>query len=243
MLLPMPIMKSWCFQTVVLEKLFENCLDSKEIQPVHPEGNQPWIFTGRTDAEAETPALWPLDANNWLISKDPDAGKDWRWEEKGTTEDETVGWHHRLNGHECEQIWGNSGGQKEPDTLQSMGSQRVRSDSATEQHDRLAAVIYKNRLLFRTSGCIIIYLADPFLKDIYVVSRFSQSYQFTSVAQLLPTLCDPMGCSTPGFPVHHQLPELAQTRIHRVGDAIQPSHPLLSPCPPTFSLSQHQGLC
>ena len=77
--------KSWCFWTVVLEKTLESPLDSKEIQPVHPKGNQSWIFTGRTDAEAETPMLWPLDMKNWLIGKDPDAGKDWRREEKGTT--------------------------------------------------------------------------------------------------------------------------------------------------------------
>ena len=78
------VLKNWCFWTVVLEKTLESLLDSKEIQPVHPEGNQSWIFIGRTDAEAEIPILWPLDAKNWLIWKDSDAGKDWRWEEKGT---------------------------------------------------------------------------------------------------------------------------------------------------------------
>ena len=92
-------LKDWCFWTVVLEKPRESPLDYK-IQPVHPKGNQSWIFIGRTDAEAETPILWPPDAKNWLIGKDLDAGKDWRWEEKGKTEDEMVGWHHRLNGHE-----------------------------------------------------------------------------------------------------------------------------------------------
>ena len=83
--------KNWCFWTVVLEKTLESPLDSKEIQPVHPKGNQSSIFIGRTDAEAETPILWPSDSNNWLIGKDPDAGKDWRQEEKGTAEDEMVG--------------------------------------------------------------------------------------------------------------------------------------------------------
>ena len=92
--------KNWCFWTVVLEKTLERPLDCKEFQPVHPERNQPWIFIGKTDAEAETLILWPPDAKNWLIWKDPDAGKDWRREEKGTTEDEMVGWHHRLDGHE-----------------------------------------------------------------------------------------------------------------------------------------------
>ena len=95
-------LKNCCFWTVVLEKTFESTLDCKEIQPVHPKGNQSWIFIGRTDAEAETPILWPPDVKNWLIWKDPDAGKDWRWEEKGTTEDQMVGWHHRHNGHEYE---------------------------------------------------------------------------------------------------------------------------------------------
>ena len=90
----------WCFWTVVLEKTLESPLDCKEIQPVHPEPNQSWIFIGKTDAKAETPILWPPDAKSWLIWKDPDVGKDWGQEEKGTTEDEVVGWHHRLNGHE-----------------------------------------------------------------------------------------------------------------------------------------------
>ena len=91
---------NWCFWTVVLEKTLESLLDFKEIQPVHPKGDQSWVFNGRTDAEAETPILWLPYAKIWLIGKDPDAGKDWRREEKGMTEDEIVGWHHLLNGHE-----------------------------------------------------------------------------------------------------------------------------------------------
>ena len=122
-------LKNWCFWTVVLEKTLENPLDCKEIQPVHPKGGRTWIFIGRTDAEAEVPIFWPPDVKNWLIGKDPDNGKDWRQEEKGTTEDELVGWHH-------------------------------------------------------------------------------------------------------------QLPELTQTHVHWVGDAIQPSHPLSAPSLPTFNLSQ-----
>ena len=94
-------LKNWCFWTVVLEKTLESPLHCKKIQPVHPKGNQFWILVGRTDVEAETPILRPLDAKNWLIWKDPDAGKDWRWEEKGITDDEMVGWHH-CNGHEFE---------------------------------------------------------------------------------------------------------------------------------------------
>ena len=94
--------KNWCFWTVVLEKTLESPLDCKKIQPVHPKGSQSWIFIGRTDAEAETPIVWPPDAKSWLIRKDPDAGKDWRREEKGATEDEMVGEHQLLNGHEFE---------------------------------------------------------------------------------------------------------------------------------------------
>ena len=95
-------LKNWCFWTVVLEKTLESPLDCKEIQPVHSKGNQSWIFIGRTDAEAETPILWPSDVKNWLIWKDPDALNDWMWEVKGSTEDEMVGWHHWLNRHEFE---------------------------------------------------------------------------------------------------------------------------------------------
>ena len=94
--------QNWCFWTVVLEKTLESLLDSKEIQPVHPKGDQSLVFFGRTDAEAETPILWPPDVKNWLIGKDPDAGRDWGQEEKGTTEDEMVGWDHWLKGHESE---------------------------------------------------------------------------------------------------------------------------------------------
>ena len=94
------VLKRWCLQTVVLEKTFESPLDSKETKLVNPKGNQPWIFIGRTDAEAEAPIFWPPDAKSWLIGKDPNDGKDWRQAEKGTTEDEMIDWHHQLNGHE-----------------------------------------------------------------------------------------------------------------------------------------------
>ena len=96
------VQKNWCFWTVVLEKTLESPLDCKEIQSVHPKGDQSWVFIGRTDTKAETPILWPPDAKSWLIWKDPDAGRDWEQEEKGMTEDEMVGWHHWLNGHEFE---------------------------------------------------------------------------------------------------------------------------------------------
>ena len=103
--------KNWCFWTVVLEKTLESPLDCKEIQPVHPKRDQSWVFIGRTDAEAESSILWPPDAKSWLTWKDPDAGKDWGQEEKGTTEDEMAGWHHQLDGREFEWTLGVGDGQ------------------------------------------------------------------------------------------------------------------------------------
>ena len=103
-------LKNWCLWTVVLEKTLESPLDCKEIKSFYPKGNQSWIF-GRTDVEAETPILWPHDMKNWFIGKDPDAGKDWRWEEKGMREDETFGWHHQHNGHKFESALGVGDGQ------------------------------------------------------------------------------------------------------------------------------------
>ena len=103
-------LKNWSFWTVVLEKTLENPLDSKEVKPVNPKGNQPWIFSGRTDAKAEAPILWLHDVKNWLIGKDPNAGKNFR-QEKGAGEDEMVGWHHKINGHEFKQTPGDGEGQ------------------------------------------------------------------------------------------------------------------------------------
>ena len=99
------VLKNWCFWTTVLEKTLGSPLDCKEMQPVNPKGNQPWIFIGRTDAKAETPICWPFHAKNWLIGKDPDAGKDWRQEEKGTTENEMVGWHTDLMNTSLSKLW------------------------------------------------------------------------------------------------------------------------------------------
>ena len=124
-------LKNWCFWTVVLEKILESPLGYKEIQPVQPKGNQSWIFIGRTNAAVETRILWPPDAKNWLIWKDPDAGKYWR-REKGMKEDEMVGWHHRLNGHESEQAQGSWWWTGRPGMMWFMGSQRFRQDWATE---------------------------------------------------------------------------------------------------------------
>ena len=119
--------RSWCFWTVVLEKTLESPLDSKEIQPVHPKGDHSWVFIERTDAEAETPILRLHDVRNWLLRKDPDAGKVWR--QKGRTEKEMVGCYHRLNGHEFEQPLGDGEGQGNLAT----GSQGVGHNWATEQ--------------------------------------------------------------------------------------------------------------
>ena len=129
--------KNWCFWTVVLKKTLESPLACKEIGAVNPKGNQSWIFIGRTDAEAETPVLRPPDAKNWLLGKDPDAGKDWK-QEKGTTEHEMVGWHHRLDGHEFEQAPGvGVGAGRKPGVLHSVVSQRVRHDWTTELNTNL----------------------------------------------------------------------------------------------------------
>ena len=118
--------KNWCFWTVMLEKTLESPLDCKDIKPVNPQGNQSWVFLVRTDAEAETPIIWPPDTKNWLI-----AGKDWRQWERGMTKDELVGWHHLLDGHEFEQSPEAGDGQRRR-VLQSMRSQRVGHNWATE---------------------------------------------------------------------------------------------------------------
>ena len=126
--------KNWCFWTVVLEKTIESPLDSKDIKPFNPKGNQPWIFIGRTDADAKTLILWPSVAKSWLLGKDPDAGKDWRREDKGMTEVEMAGWHHWLNGHEFEWTPGVCDGQRGLECLWFMGSQRVGHDWVTEMN-------------------------------------------------------------------------------------------------------------
>ena len=133
-------LRNWYFQTVVMDKTLESPMDSQEIKPVNPEGNQSWIFIGKTDAEAETQIFWPPDMKNQFIEKDPDAGKDWGQEEKGRIEDDMVGWHHRLSGHKSEQTLGDSEGQrnlvccspwggKELDTPEKLNKRILRSSS------------------------------------------------------------------------------------------------------------------
>ena len=143
--------KNWCFWTVVLEKTLESPLDCKEIQPVHSKGDQSWVFIGRTDAEAETLILWPPHAKSWLIGKDPDAGRDWGQEEKGTTEDEMTGWHHRLDGHESEWTLGVGDGQGGLACCDSWG--RKESDT-TERLNWTDCTFYFSCVVFLTLGNI-----------------------------------------------------------------------------------------
>ena len=134
--------KNWCFWTVVLEKILESLLDCKEIQPVHSEGDQSWMFIGRTDAEAETPILGPVHAKSWLIGKYPDAGKNWGQEERGTTEDKMVGWHHWLNGHGFGWTLGVDDGQR---SLACCGSWGCKESDMTEQLNWLIEELYKEK--------------------------------------------------------------------------------------------------
>ena len=189
--------KNWCFWIVMLEKTLESPMDSKENKPVNPKGNQPWIFIGRSDAEAAI--LWSPDAKSQLAGKDPDAGKDWRKRKRGQ---QKVRQYHRLNGHESEQTPGDSGGQRSLACCSSWGCKELDTTELLNWTD----------ISLPLSCCC-------------------------SVLQSCPTLFDPMECSMPGFPVLHHLPEFAQTHVHRVCDAIQSSHPLLSPSTPDFNLS------
>ena len=131
------VLKNWWFWTVMLEKTLQSPLDCKDIQPVHPKGDQSWVFIVRTDVEVETPILWPPDAKSWLIGKDPDAGRDWGQEEKGMTEDEMAGWHHRFDGHgfgwtlgvgdgQGGQVCCSSWGHKESDTTERLNWTEIR---------------------------------------------------------------------------------------------------------------------
>ena len=141
--------KNWCFQTMMLEKTPESPLDCKEIKPVNPKRNQPWILIGRTDAEA--PLLWPPDVKSRLIGKDPDAGRDWGQEEKGTTEDKMVGWHYWLNGHEFEQALGDGEGQQSlACCMQSKGSRRVRHYLVTEQWQHKSLEICPSHYIYHS---------------------------------------------------------------------------------------------
>ena len=143
-------LKNWWFWTMVLEKTLEHPLDCKEIQAVHPKGNQSWMFTGSTDTEAETPIFWPPDAKSWLNWKDPDAGKDWGQEEKGMIEDEIFGWHHWLNGHEF--VWTPWVGNRQG-VLTSCGSWANKELDMTEWLNWTEVVEYSFRFLSIVSFC------------------------------------------------------------------------------------------
>ena len=158
--------KNWWFWTVVLEKTLESPLNCKEIQPVNPKGNQSWIFIGRTDAEAETPILWSPDVKTWLIWKDPDAGKDWRQEEKGTTEDEMVGWHRWLDGRESEWTPGVGDGQG---GLACCGSWGRRESDTTEQRnwtDWMNRFITSTKTLIAILPSLVWIIYSPFKAEI-----------------------------------------------------------------------------
>ena len=145
----------------MLEKTLESPLDCKEIQPVHPKGDQSWVFIGRTDAEAGTPVLWPPHAKSWFVGKDPDAGRDWGQKEKGTTEDKMAGWHHRLDGP---WFWVDSGSwwwTGRPNMLQFMGSQRVGHDWITELN-WLKGRNWLDREIRKLSGIIKLYFIQRY---------------------------------------------------------------------------------
>ena len=164
--------KNWCFWTVVLEKTLESPLDCKEFQPVHSEGDRPWVFFGRNDAKAETPVLWPPHVKRWLLGKDSDAGRDWGQEEKGTTEDEMAGWHHRLDGHEFEWTLGvgdgqgglaccNSWGRKELDMIERLNWTEL---SLTLQGASLVAQTVKNPPAMQETWVQFLCCEDPLEK-------------------------------------------------------------------------------
>ena len=151
------------FQTVVLEKTLESPLDCKEIKPVNPKGNQPWIFIGRTDAKAEAPILWLPEVKSQLIGKDPDIGKDWRQEEKWAAEDEMVGWHHWLNGHEFEQTQGDGEGQ---------GSLACCSPSSHKESDRTEWLNNKNKWTQGFKFHLYYFILPHFFFFFYYRSKF-----------------------------------------------------------------------
>ena len=230
--------KNWCFGTVVLEKTLESPLDCKEIQPAHPKGNESWIFFGRTDAETETPILWPPDMKNWLLGKYPDARKHWTQEVKETTEDEMVGWHHQLDGHEFEQALGVGDVQREAWHVTVHGvedtTEWLNWTERNQDDLRFSKPLY--------SLCHLLWLRWVITGDF---EHESNIVTCCSTAQPCLTLCNPMDWSTPGFVVLQCLLEFVQTHVHWVGDAIKSSHLLLLSFKPyffTFLFYLHQEI-
>ena len=167
--------KNWCFWTVVLEKILESPLDSKEVQPVHPKGDQSWVCIGRTDAKAETPILWPPHVKSWLIGKGPDAGRDWGQEEKGTTEDEMAGWHHWPDGRESKWTLGVGDGRGACSAvIHGVAKSRTRLSDWTELNWCLCLYFclqIRSSVPFFQSPLIFVFLFLTYF-TLYVVSRF-----------------------------------------------------------------------
>ena len=205
----------------MLEKTLERPLDCKEIKPVNPKGNQSWIFIGRTDAEAEAPILWPPDVKDWLTGKDPDAGQDWRQEEKGMTEDEMTGRHHRLKGREFEQALRVGDGQGILAYCSPWG-RRVGHDWATELTDCYIAIgIYTSPVLDNPE--------EYFLTNLSCIEKDACVFAHSCL-----NLCDPTDCSPLGFSVHG----ISQVRVTGVG-----CHFLLQRTFPTQGLNTHLLHC
>ena len=195
-----------------------------EIKPVNPKGNKPWIFIGRTDPEAEAPILWLPDVKSQLLGKDPDAGKDWRQEEKGATEDEMVGWHHQLNEHDLSKF---------QEIVKDREAWRAAVHGVVTSQTRLVnwteLILGINReigTLQRKS------VGNSLNLNLLLWNAWYLNLHCTcSVAKPCPTFCDPMDCSTPSSPVLHYLPEFVQIHVHWVRDAIQlSSAALFSSC-------------
>ena len=186
-------LKNWCFWTVVLEKTVESPLDCKEIQPFHSKGDQSWMFIGRTDAEAETPILWPPHVKSWLIRKYPDAGSDWGQEEKGMTEDEMAGWHHWLNVHEFGWTPGVGDGQGGLACCDSWGRIELDTTERLNWTDlRLCLKDHNQSEYLHTSdNCRCLYLRQRFIKPWFILIRHVK-WSEVKVSQPCLTLCDPM---------------------------------------------------
>ena len=181
--------KNWCFWTVVLEKTLESPLGCKEIQPINPKGSQSWIFIGRTDGEAEAPILWPPDGKNWFIGKDPDAGKDWRQEEKGMTEDEMVGWHHWFDGHEFEQAPGDGDGQGSLVCCCPQGHKELDTTERLSWTELISCKYNQNSTTLCHHHCYIL-VQDKFISLCFlVITSDLLSLLVSFPTACLPTLC------------------------------------------------------
>ena len=192
-------LKNWCFWAVLLEKTLESPLDCKKIQPFSPKGNQSWLFIGRSDAEAETLTLWPPDMKSWLIGKDPDAEKDWRQEPKGTTDDEMVGLHHWLNGHEFEMVKDRKAWCAAVHWVTDLDMTEWLNNNCSHSQT-LWELGYRLCQPYAPMVCKRVSRAHTLLEPIWVTCD-SSMWKWT-VAQSCPTLCDLMDYSPPGSSIH-----------------------------------------